>query len=252
MDDFIPCGSSEQRHSDKDRRSYQLVEEAFTLSPLRAFEKLEAFPRFASKRSVAKFLCKYEIYKKILKINGAIIECGVFNGAGLFSWAQFTNIFEPANYNRKIVGFDTFSGFPDITMQDASHTDSHKVGDLQGDSLTNMWKSVEKNNHERYLSHIPNMELIQGDFMATGPEYIEKNNHLLVALLYLDFDLYDPTKKALEIFLPRMGKGAIICFDELNCASFPGETKAVLETLDIHNYVIKRFSTDPWLSYIEL
>ena len=240
------------RHSDKDLKSYKLVEECFNNSSINLFNKLEAFPRFTSKRSISRFIAKYEIYKKIIDVNGCIIECGVFNGAGLFTWAQLSNIFEPINYNRKIVGFDTFEGFPSINESDISDNFDLNIGDLMGDSYENIMSSIDKINTERHLSHINNIELIKGDFMQTADEFIMKNKHLLVSMLYLDFDLYEPTKKALEIFLPRMSKGSIICFDELNCENFPGETIALLDTFDINKYKIQRFSIDPWISYIVL
>ena len=50
-----------------------------------------------------------------------------------------------------------------------------------------------------------------------------------MSLLYLDFDLYEPTKCA----FPRMPKGAVVAFDELNHAAWPGETMALLDTLGI-------------------
>ncbi|MEC0370785.1 TylF/MycF/NovP-related O-methyltransferase [Paenibacillus chibensis] len=252
MGNSVPNGSFDKRHSQKDRESYQLTEQSFELSPLRTFDKLEAFPRFATKRSVSRFLVKYEIFKQILHINGAIIECGVFNGAGLFTWAQLANIFEPTNYNRKIIGFDTFEGFPDTNEMDNSDIHKPKVGDLRGESIEHLLQSVEKYNYERHLSHIPNIDLVKGDFMKTSTDYLNNNKHLLVSLLYLDFDLYEPTKKALEVFLPRMGKGSIICFDELNCENYPGETLAMLEMLDIGKCQINRSPIDPWISYVIL
>lgn len=247
-----PNGSFEARHSDKDKQSYTLAHAYFDSCSLSTFDKLEAFPRFVTKRSLSRFLVKYEIYKQILNVNGVIIECGVFNGAGLFTWAQLANIFEPTNYNRKIIGFDTFEGFPNVDEQDTSTIHTPQIGDLRGDSLEELNKSVEKYNSERHLSHIQNVDLIKGDFLTTSTDYLERNKHLLVSLLYLDFDLYEPTKKALETFLPRMGKGSIICFDELNCVNYPGETMALLEELDISKHQINRFPTDPWISYIVL
>lgn len=240
------------RHSEKDRLSYLLTEESFNYSSINLFNKLEAFPRFATKRSISKFIVKYEIYKKIMEVNGCIIECGVLNGAGLFTWAQLANIFEPTNYNRKIIGFDTFEGFPNFNELDESGSYEIKIGDMRGDTYENLLKSVDKFNSERQLSHINNMELIRGDFLNTSQEFLENNKHLIVSMLYLDFDLYEPTKKALEVFLPRMGKGSIICFDELNCENFPGETLALLESLDIKKHQIQRFPIDPWVSYIVL
>ena len=42
------------------------------------------------------------------------------------------------------------------------------------------------------------MELVKGDASETIHRYIEANPHTVVSLLYLDFDLYSPTKVALE------------------------------------------------------
>ncbi|NLW92054.1 MAG: class I SAM-dependent methyltransferase [Syntrophomonadaceae bacterium] len=249
---FLPNGVVEKRHSDNDRKSYEMIEKAFQASDLSVLEKLDAFPRFISKRSLTHFLCRYEIYKKILNVNGVIIECGVLNGAGLFTWAQLSNIFEPVNYNRRIIGFDTFEGFPSVSENDVNTEKNPGVGDLHGDSIENILVSVEKHNLERLLSHIPTIELVKGDFNLTGEPFLERNKQLLISMLYLDFDLYEPTKKALEVFFPRMAKGSIICFDELNCTQFPGETVALLECLDIKKYAIERFPMHPWISYIQL
>ena len=196
-----PGGISEERHSEKDHAGYDAARTAFEASQIDLLDRLEAFPRFSSKRSVARFLCRHELFKKVLDVNGAVVECGVFNGAGLFTWAQLSNVYEPVNYNRKVIGFDTFEGFPSVSDRDG---DDFGRGDLRGESRELLELSIEKFNAERHLSHIPLIELVQGDFLATGPRYVADNPHLLVSLLYLDFDLYEPTKAALEVFLPRM------------------------------------------------
>jgi hypothetical protein len=249
----IPNGVFEKRHSEKDKSTYGLTEQAFDASTIPTLDKLEAFPRFATKRSLARFLLKHELFKRILGINGSIIECGVFNGTGLFTWAQLSNIYEPSNYNRKIIGFDTFEGFPSVLeSKDNTGVLQSKQGDLKGSTFEQLQMSVDKYNTERHLSHIPNIQLVQGDFMETSTAYLAKNQHTLVSLLYLDFDLYEPTQKALEVFLPRMPKGAIVAFDELNCESFPGETLAMLEMLDIRSHRLERSPIDPWVSFIQL
>lgn len=195
------------RHSEKDLKAYKMMEENFIGSNLNIFNKLEAFPRFTNKRSLSRFIAKYEIFKKIMEVNGIIVECGVFNGSGLFTWAQLSNIFEPTNYNRKIVGFDTFDGFPNVSEYDENIHKNYGKGDLRGESVVQLEKDIERYQLERHLSHIPNIELVQGDFMETSEKYLENNKHVIVSLLYLDFDLYAPTKKALEVFLPRMSGG---------------------------------------------
>jgi hypothetical protein len=90
---------------------------------------------------------------------------------------------------------------------------------------------------------------VKGDIIKTAPEYLKNNPHLVVSLLYLDLDIYSPTKVALETFLPRMPKGAIIVFDELNTQSFPGETLAVDEVLGLRNLKIEKFTIDPYNHY---
>ncbi|QXL84223.1 class I SAM-dependent methyltransferase [Comamonas sp. NLF-1-9] len=248
-----PNGTLGSRHSENDKISYSLTEQAFAKSSIPLIDKLEAFPRFVPKRSIARFLAKHELFKKILGVTGIIVECGVFNGAGLFSWAQLSNIYEPANHTRKIVGFDTFNGFPGINKDmDNTAEFQNKVGDLRGSSLEELLASAKKHNKERHLSHINNIDFVSGDFFETSEKYLQDNPHTIISLLYLDFDLYEPTKRALELFLPKMPKGAIVAFDEINCNSFPGETRALEEVMGINSHRINRFTIDPWISYIEL
>lgn len=229
-----------------------LSEEAFLRSSIPLIDKLESFSRFATKRAIARFLVKQRIFEQILNINGVIVECGVFNGAGLFTWSQLSTIYEPTNYNRKIVGFDTFEGFPSVDSKDNTGVQRSREGDLRGSTLEELELSVRKHNEERYISHIPNIEFVKGDFNVTGPDFLGRNSHIIISLLYLDFDLYEPTKKALKLFRPRMPRGSIIAFDELNCDSFPGETVAFDEVLGVGNYELKRFPIDPWISYVIL
>ena len=72
---------------------------------------------------------------------------------------------------------------------------------------------------------------------------------MVVALLYLDFDLYKPTKVALENFFPRMPKGAVVAFDELDNPLWPGETESMLEFFNDHKLRIERLSFDPYVGY---
>ena len=72
---------------------------------------------------------------------------------------------------------------------------------------------------------------------------------MVVSLLFLDFDLYEPTKVALENFLPRMPKGAILAFDELDNPIWPGETVALFETLGINKLKIRRLDWEPYIGY---
>jgi len=216
-------------------------------------EKISNFTKFVPRQNLTYFLAKYEIFKKILNINGSIIECGVLFGGGLMTFAQLSAIFEPVNHTRKIIGFDTFSGFPSITKKDkGSISKFSKKGGFALESLNDLKKCIELYDKNRFLGHIPKIELVKGDVALTIPKFMKNNPHTVVSLLYLDFDIYKPTKIALENFVPRMPKGSIIAFDELNSKEWPGETQALLETLGIKNLKIERFPFNTFISYVVL
>jgi hypothetical protein len=236
--------------SSSDLEQFQAVAELFVNEPLELIEKIEGFPKYASRQSLAKFLTKYELFKQILHVNGSIVECGVLHGAGLLAWAKLSSIFEPANHPRKIIGFDTFTGFPSVHSKDTVGTfQDIRPGALTGSSIEFAREAVRVYDLNRPIAHIPKVQLVQGDLCETAPRFAEQNPHLVVALLYLDLDLYEPTKKSLEVFVPLMPKGSIIAFDQLNASIFPGETRAVDDVLGLRNLEIKRFPFDSYVSY---
>ena len=77
-------------------------------------KKMENFPKYVRKQNLTRFMALYEIFKKVMYVKGSIIECGVHQGFGLFSWAKFSSIMEPNNLTRRVYGFDTFAGFPEV------------------------------------------------------------------------------------------------------------------------------------------
>jgi len=220
-------------------------------------EKFRNFELFVHRRHLARFIVRYELFSKILNTEGSIIECGVWNGGGVLSWAKLSEIFEPYALKRKIIGFDTFEGFPHVSDKDSGKGFNPKVRKgafkPESSSYDEIYSSIENFNNERYLNQFNKVELVKGDVLKTIPTYIKENEHLIVSLLFLDFDLYEPTKIALEAFLPRMPKGSIIAFDEINNQSWPGETLALLEQIeDLRKINIKKFHFDSNVSYVEL
>lgn len=240
-----------QRESDlqyfKDLNDYWDRSIGTNLDKLRSFTKYVPFTEFP------KFIAKYEIFKKIINIHGGIVECGVHQGGGLMTWALLSSIFEPVNHKRKIIGFDTFEGFAEITDKDyAPHNKDAKVGGLAVDAFSDIQHAVKIYDGFRPLGHINKVELIKGDANVTIEQYIKENPHLVVSLLYLDFDVYTPTKRAIELLRSRMPIGSIIVFDELYHKDWPGETQALIDTLGISSLKIERFPFHPQISYAVL
>ena len=215
-------------------------------------EKLQNFTKYVPRQSISYFLAKYELFKRVLNIQGSIIECGVYLGGGLMTFAQLSAIFEPVNHQRKIVGFDTFAGFATLTEQDQKGTSAHSTpGGLfvEPGVAEDLDRCIELYDSNRFVGHIPKASVVKGDIKETIPQYIEDNPHTVVSLLYLDVDVFEPTKVAIEYLVPRMPKGGIIAFDELNSERWPGETLAALDTIGLGNLRIERFSFDPFLSF---
>jgi hypothetical protein len=204
-----------------------------------AARKLAAFPRFVNRSSVGRFIARYEIFKQVLPVQGSIIECGVNDGFGVFAFAQLSALLEPLNHRRRVIGFDTFSGFPAVSEVDTGR-DNARVGGLAGTSLDELEFGVQIYDAGRAMSQISKIHFVVGDFMESGPAFVEANPHLIVSLLYLDFDLRDPTARALELFLPRMPAGSVLAFDQANSADWPGETVALIEAIGLRRLKLER------------
>ena len=228
----------------------------FELNNYPIYLKLKNFEKFVDRQALTRFLARYELFKKIIDVKGSIIECGVHHGGGLFAWAKLSAGLEPMAINRKIIGFDTFEGFPSVKTEDKGLENIElKEGGLKVDYdiFEELVKCKEEYDSNRFLNQFEKMQLIKGDAIKTIPEYVENNQHLVVSLLFLDFDLYEPTKVALESFVPRMPKGSILAFDEINNPWWPGETKAMVEYFkSLNNYRIQKFPFDPNIAFIEL
>ena len=209
------------------------------------------FAVYANRQDINRFLALHEIFKLQMPVKGSIVECGVYSGSSLFSFAHFSGIYEPANYHREIIGFDTFQGFPSWSDKDEFEPSRgiFKPSIDTFSELTNASVAFQKNH---YLEGEKKIKLIQGNALETIPNFLDQNKHFICSMLYMDFDLYEPTKVALENFLPRMPKGAILVFDEIHNSHWPGETEALAEVIGINNVEIRNFPFNPNISYIVL
>lgn len=214
-------------------------------------ELLDNLGLFLTRQNLSRINFMQELYKKIVNTHGVIMEFGVRWGQNISLFSSFRGIYEPYNYNRKIIGFDTFEGFPEVSKQDGKFV---SVGDYK---VTEGWKDsleeiIEFHENNSPISHKKKVELVQGDATQTLPKYLKDNPHTIISLAYFDFDIYKPTKVCLEAILPHLTKGSILAFDELNCKEFPGETIALKEVLGLSKYRIRREPNNPLASYIEI
>jgi len=235
--------------TDSEREAGRRIEDIFNRCPDSVEIKLENFPKYVRRQHLKRFLAMYEVFKLAAPVKGSIVECGVFRGFGLMSWAKLSAMLEPENLTRRIYGFDTFQGFPSVSRQDVSAFTDAQPGDLCANSYDELIELIGEYDRDRFLGHIPKVELIRGDIAKTIPEFIAAHPHLVVSLLYLDADMYEPTKAALEAFVPRMPKGAVIAFDELDNPLWPGETAAAIDAIGLRNLRLRRLEWDPYIAF---
>lgn len=213
----------------------------FNENPIPDNEKLANTALFVKRQDLSKQLFFNELYQRIVDVHGVIMEFGVRWGQNLVTLNNLRGIHEPYNHSRKIIGFDTFGGFPYVDNKDGNH-EIIKKGAF---SVTNEYeKQLEKilsyHESECPLSHIKKNFLVKGDAVVKLQEYLKEHPETIIAFAYFDFDIYEPTKKCLELIKPHLTKGSILGFDELNDPQFPGETVAVKEVLGLSNIRIQR------------
>lgn len=217
-----------------EKKQREILEILFKNTTLDTFELFRNFPVFTPRFNLARFLTHYEIFKKIINLPGVIIDLGIFRGASTFTWAKLCEIFCPTDIRKIVYAFDTFKGFPGLSKNDGIKNiknDRNTGGYFTGTSIENdLILAQEAMNYDRHLRHLNRIVFIKGNVIKTIPKFLtKKGNGLKIALLNLDLDLYEPTKIALEYFVPQMTRGGIIIADEYAVDTFGGETKAIDE-----------------------
>jgi hypothetical protein len=224
-------------------------------SPIPPLEKINNLNLFAKRQSLSRVMFMYELYKKIVPVHGIIAEFGVRWGQNMALFQNFRGMLEPFNYNRRIVGFDTFSGFPSVAAQDHSKASVQTAATKGGMGVSENYEDFLArvlDCHEGF-NPIPNIrkhQLVKGDATLTFKKYLEEHPETIVAFAYFDFDIYEPTKVCLELIKDRLTKGSIIGFDEINNPNWPGETVALKEVFGLDRYRIERFPFMPTASYL--
>ncbi|MCE3224791.1 MAG: CalS11 [Nitrospira sp.] len=241
----LESGRSSEHETDIREKLSQLFQEC----PIPDDEVLANLGLFIKRKDLSRILFLQDLYKQILQVHGVVVEFGVRYGNNLALMQSLRGIYEPFNHNRKILGFDSFQGFPSVHEKDGGSVSagSFSVTRNYEDYLSRVMAYHEQ---ESPISHIQKYKLIKGDASVEVERYFKENPETIVALAYFDFDLYEPTKKCLEIITNHVTKGTIIAFDQLNDHDFPGETLALKEVWGLDKYRIRRSPVTSLQSYM--
>lgn len=200
-------------------------------------ELLDHLPLFASRHALGRVLVLHDLYQRILDVHGVILLFGVRWGRDLAILQTLRSILEPGNASRRIVGFDTFEGFPSVSDLDGgARPGEYGVSADHAAVLEDVLahRDVEEGNP------YPRREIVRGDASRTLPRWLEEHPETVVAMAYFDMDLYTPTRDCLEALGPYITRGAVVGFDEVGHPGWPGETVALREVRGLHTVRLQR------------
>ena len=245
--DFAP------RSSDVEKTNREKFARTFAASPIPQNELVYSqLSLYLSRQELARMLVLSDIYRThVLYTNGVLFEFGTCYGRTAALLTNLRAIFEPYNFTRKLVIFDTFSGLLGCSAKNGTHASAHDGAYSTGQSYESHLEAVLR-YHEREapISHIQKHEIIKGDASRTLRVYLERHPETIIGLAYFDFDIYQPTKSCLTLLRAYLTKNSVLVFDELNCPEYPGETLALSEVFGLNRCSIRRSPLTPWMSYI--
>tara|TARA_B100000963_G_C22620199_1_gene669545 strand:- start:1283 stop:2035 length:753 start_codon:yes stop_codon:yes gene_type:complete len=187
------------------------------------------------------------IKQNINTISGDILEVGVFQGRSLLATAL---LLKKLKSNKKVYGFDSFSGFPPIFHEKDDFKNFKYLfekGKISEEQYLSHLKLLEYKNLINKMNYTPknisssgsfentsyeivmkkaeileldNIVLIKGDFSETMKEDKFLQNKFMSVLI--DCDIYSSYKISLPFAWERMSNGAFMYIDEYFSLKFPG------------------------------
>jgi len=172
------------------------------------------------------------------KIEGDIVECGVWRGGSIMAIAKM--LIDLKNKSKEIYLFDTFEGMTkpigeiDIDISGISMLEqfekmkiTEESSNWMRSSLLEVKEAVYSTGYDKEKFHF-----IKGKVEDTLP----KKSPEKISLLRLDTDWYKSTKHEMINLFPKISKGGIIIIDDYG--SHLGSKKAVDEYLSENNILL--------------
>jgi len=167
------------------------------------------------------------------RIDGALVECGVWRGGCVMFMALLATL--RGQTDRDIYLYDTYTGM--------TEPGEHDVHLRSGDPAINEWRKRQTPEGSEWCA--ASIEEVRRNVEATG--YPVERLHFVkgpveqtipgvapdrIALLRLDTDFYSSTRHELEHLYPRLGRGGVVIFDDYG--TWAGQRKAVDEYRRAH------------------
>jgi hypothetical protein len=177
-------------------------------------------------------LCDGVEYLVRHRVEGAIVECGVWRGGSMMAAAL--TLMRLGASDRELYLFDTFGGMPPPGERDVPSA-------YDGYSPLRRWRRGRRGTQNRW--NYVTVEQVRSNVLSTG--YDPERVHLVpglveetlpehaperIALLRLDTDWYESTLHELEQLYPRLVPGGVLIVDDYG--HYEGARRAVDEYLE--------------------
>lgn len=128
MEDFK--SKQESKATSEQIEKFKVLNTLFEENQLSTDELLVNLGLFQRSSQITKILFLNELYELVFNIPGVILEFGCWWGQNLCVFENLRAIHEPFNQNRRIIGFDTFEGYSELSKVDKKvkqlrHQDIH-------------------------------------------------------------------------------------------------------------------------------
>ncbi len=185
------------------------------------YDAFNSFMFSEDRKVLGKLLHRFEWFLKTKDLPGDVIEGGCFRGSGVSTFTKFIDIYCP-NSNKKVIGFDIFDTVSAQKIlgkdNDIDKTSMNVVYDRVPHNELSL-DSVTKNILNTKIS-TDKFQLVAGDVEQTLPIFIKENPGLRISLLYIDFDIENPTYYMLKYLWDRILPGGVVLFDEFEYHKF--------------------------------
>jgi len=176
-------------------------------------EQVQPFTMTSPARITA--LCDAVRYLENHRIEGAVVECGVWQGGSMMAVAA--TLLNCQNPHRDLWLYDTFEGMTEPTASDVDYLGRAAASLLAQQSPEDpdsIWCHAQldfvKRNLQSTAYPMTQVHFLKGPVEQTIPAYCPNR----IALLRLDTDWYESTRHELVHLMPRLVPGGVLIIDD--------------------------------------
>ena len=206
----------------------ELQPKLYDARDLAIIETVQSYTMTSPERIIA--LCDAVRYLARNRIEGDIVECGVWRGGSMMAAAAV--LLEQEDTGRDLYLYDTFEGMTEPTQHDVDFRGRTGAGlmSYHGGQIARAPLDEVRLNMSRTGYPLERCHFVVGRVEETLPHTRPER----VALLRLDTDWYESTKQEMVHLFPLLAPGGVLVLDDYG--AWEGARRAVDDYLDALPY----------------